>query len=49
LAAQLTDQLFNGAPPSQTVIRITSSAPIAVTAITGSTALDQILALPVMW
>jgi hypothetical protein len=49
LTAQLTDQLFNGAPPSQTVIRITSSAPIAVTAITGSTALDQILALPVMW
>jgi hypothetical protein len=49
LAAQLTDQLFNGVLPSQTVIRITSSAPIAVTAITGSSALDQILALPVTW
>jgi hypothetical protein len=49
LSAQLTSQLFNGALPPQTVIRVTSSAPIAVTAITGSTGLDQILALPVMW
>src|SRR5262249_26702804 len=33
LAAQLTDQLFNTALPPQTIIRITSSAPIAATAI----------------
>jgi hypothetical protein len=49
LTAQLTSQLFNGSLPPQTVIRVTSSAPIAVTAITGSGGLDQILALPVMW
>jgi hypothetical protein len=49
LNAQLTSQLFDGTLPPQTVIRVTSSAPIAVTGITGSTGLDQILALPVMW
>jgi hypothetical protein len=48
LATQLIDQLFNGTLPAQTVIRITSSAPIAATAITGSITLDQILALPVL-
>ena len=46
--AQLTSQLFTGAVPAQTVIRVTSSAPIAVTAISGTTALDQIRSLPVL-
>src|SRR5438270_387689 len=33
LVAQLTNQLFNGGLPAQTVIHISSSVPIAVTAI----------------
>jgi hypothetical protein len=46
--SQLTNQLFNGGLPAQTVIRVTSSTPIAVTAISGSTSLDQIRSLPVL-
>jgi hypothetical protein len=48
VVSQLTNQLFNGGLPAQTVIRVTSSAPIAVTAISGTTALDQIRSLPVL-
>jgi hypothetical protein len=48
LTAELTNQLFSVALPAQTIIHITSSAPILATAMTGSTALDQIFALPVM-
>jgi hypothetical protein len=48
VVSQLTTQLFKGALPAQTVIRVTSSAPIAVTAISGSTALDQFRSLPVL-
>ena len=48
MIAQLTTQLLNGSLPSQAVIHVTSSAPIAVTAIGGSSAFDQIFALPVM-
>src|ERR1051326_1553474 len=46
--SQLTNQLFNGGLPAQTVIRVTSSTPIAVTTISGSTSLDQIRSLPVL-
>ena len=48
VVSQLTNQLFNGGLPAQTVIRVTSSAPIAVTAISGTSALDQIRSLPVL-
>ena len=48
VVAQLTSQFFNTALPAQPVIRVTSSAPIAVTAITGTTNLDQFRALPVL-
>jgi hypothetical protein len=48
VVSQLTNQLFNGKLPAQTVIRVTASAPIAVTAISGSTNLDQFRALPVL-
>ena len=46
--SQLTTQLFNGGLPALTVIRVTASAPIAITAISGTTALDQFRALPVL-
>ena len=46
--SQLTTQLFNGGLPAQTVIRVTASAPIAVTAISGTLGLDQFRALPVL-
>jgi hypothetical protein len=46
--SQLTTQLFNGGLPAQTVIRVTASTPIAITAISGTTALDQFRALPVL-
>jgi hypothetical protein len=46
--SQLTSQLFTSGIPPQTVIRVTASAPIAVTAIIGSTGLDQFRALPVL-
>ena len=48
VVSQLTNQLFGGRLPAQTVIRVTASAPIAVTAISGSTGLDQFRALPVL-
>src|SRR5438093_1480160 len=48
VVAQLTSQLFSGAVHAQTVIRVSSSAPIAVTAISGTTALDQLRSLPVL-
>ena len=48
LTAQLTSQLFNNSLPAQSLIHVTSSAPIAVTSISGSNDLTQILALPVM-
>jgi hypothetical protein len=48
IASQLTNQLFNGGLPPQTVIRVTSSTPIAVTAISGTNALDQFRSLPVL-
>lgn len=48
ISSQLTNQLFNGALPAQTVIRVTSTSPIAVTAISGTNALDQFRALPVL-
>jgi hypothetical protein len=48
VVSQLTSQLFTGGLPAQTVLRVTSSAPIAVTAIIGSTGLDQFRALPVL-
>jgi hypothetical protein len=41
-------QLFSGGLPAQSVIRVTSSAPIAVTAISGSSSLDQFRALPAL-
>ena len=46
--SQLTTELFSGRLPAQTVIRVTASLPIAVTAISGTTALDQFRALPVL-
>jgi hypothetical protein len=48
VSSQLTNQLFNGALPVQTVIRVTSTSPIAVTAISGTNALDQFRSLPVL-
>ncbi len=48
VVAQLTSQLFNTALPAQPVLRVTASAPIAVTAITGTAGLDQFRALPVV-
>ena len=47
VAARLTSELFGATLPAQPV-RVTSSAPIAITAISGSTTLDQLRALPVL-
>jgi hypothetical protein len=48
VVSRLTTELFNGLLPAQAVIRVISSAPIAVTAISGTTTLDQFRALPVL-
>ena len=48
VVSRLTSELFGAALPAQPVIRVTSSAPIAITAISGSATLDQFRALPVL-
>ena len=48
VVSRLTSELFGAALPAQPVIRVTSSAPIAITAISGSTTLDQFRSLPVL-
>jgi len=48
VVSRLTSELFGAALPAQPVIRVTSSAPIAITAISGSAMLDQFRALPVL-
>jgi hypothetical protein len=48
LISQLTTQLFSGEIPVQSVIRVTSTAPIVATAITGSNGLDVLRSLPVL-
>jgi hypothetical protein len=48
MMAQLTSQLFNISLPAQSIVHITSSAPIAVTSISGSTDSTGLVALPVM-
>jgi len=48
VVSRLTSELFGAALPAQPVIRVTSSAPIAITAISGSATLAQFRALPVL-
>ena len=48
VVSRLTSEFFGTALPAQPVIRVTSSAPIAITAISGSATLDQFRALPVL-
>ena len=48
VVSQLTTQLFATPLPAQLVIRVTSSAPIAVAAISGSATSDQFRSLPVL-
>ena len=48
VATRLASELFGTALPAQPVIRVTSTAPIAITAISGSSTLDQFRALPVL-
>ena len=46
--SRLASEFFSGSVPGQAVIRITSSAPIVATAITGSSSLDTLRTLPVL-
>src|SRR5213593_3310371 len=48
VVSRLTSEFFGTTLPAQPVIRVTSSAPIAITAISGSATLDQFRALPVL-
>src|SRR5262249_14384374 len=48
LSAQLRSQLFSGSVPAPAIIHVTSSAPIALTAISGSNDLSGLITLPVM-
>jgi len=46
--SRLANEFFSGSVPGQAVIRVTSSAPIVATAITGSSSLDTLRSLPVL-
>jgi hypothetical protein len=46
--SRLVTEFFTGGLPPQSVIRITSSSPLVVTAVTGSTTLDILRSLPVL-
>jgi len=48
VVSRLTSELFAAVLPSQSVIRVTSSAPIVATAVVGSTGLDTLRSLPVV-
>ena len=46
--SRLVTEFFTGGLPPQSVIRVTSSSPLVVTAVTGSTTLDTLRSLPVL-
>ena len=48
VVSRLTTEFFSSGVPAQSVIRVTSSAPIVATAITGSTSLDMLRSLPAL-
>ena len=48
VVSRLITEFFSGGLPAQSVIRITSSAPIVTSAITGSNSLDTLRSLPVL-
>jgi len=48
VTSRLVTEFFTGGLPPQSVIRITSSSPLVVTAVTGSTTLDILRSLPVL-
>jgi hypothetical protein len=48
VVSRLVSEFFTGGLPPQSVVRVTSSAPLVVTAVTGSTTLDTLRSLPVL-
>ena len=48
VVARLITEFFSGGIPAQSVIRVTASAPVVTTAITGSLGLDALRSLPVL-
>jgi hypothetical protein len=48
VVSRLVSEFFTGGLPPQSVVRVTSSSPLVVTAVTGSTTLDTLRSLPVL-
>ena len=48
VVSRLISEFFTGGLPPQSVVRVTSSSPLVVTAVTGSTTLDTLRSLPVL-